>query len=221
MSGVPTNYAELREAILDELGRADLGQQISRWIGLEEIDLVRDAKLEGAEQISSFTLAAGLSQSLPIGWREIYEIAIMYNPPVSLTQIDFKAMRNLQSQSTGGHAQHAVKIGDKFLIEADATGLTCEIYYRGTPEPLSNTNNTNALLRDAPDVLMYGALMKSAPYIGDDQRIPMWNSVYQPLRTKFIDSEWNKGFVEQSVRQFPDRDPRDRHNEGYRAVGVF
>jgi hypothetical protein len=41
---------------------------------------------------------------------------------------------------------------------------------------LSVTQTTNALLRDAPDVYLYGALAESAAYLAHDERIPIWET---------------------------------------------
>jgi len=43
---------------------------------------------------------------------------------------------------------------------------------------LSDSNADNWLLRDAPDVYLYGALIQSAPYLNDDARAETWASLY-------------------------------------------
>ncbi len=221
MSGVPRNYSELREAIVGELARGDIGQEAAQWIGFEEIDLIRDIKLEEAELITTSTLIAGRQQQLPVGWKDMYSIKLLYAQPVTMTRVDFKALNNLQIQKTGAPASHFVIIGDQFIMDAEADGLGVEFYYRGTPTPLSETNPVNKILRDAPDVLFYGALVKSAAFIGDDARIATWLALYQPLRDNYAASEWMKKAGEQSVRQYPDVDPNDSHRPSFRSVGTY
>jgi hypothetical protein len=41
---------------------------------------------------------------------------------------------------------------------------------------LSASNTTNWLLTLAPDLYLYGSLLEAAPYIGNDERIPVWAS---------------------------------------------
>ena len=41
---------------------------------------------------------------------------------------------------------------------------------------LSDTQTTNALLREAPDAYLYGALAESAPYLMHDERTALWMS---------------------------------------------
>ena len=41
-------------------------------------------------------------------------------------------------------------------------------------EALSDALPTNTVLDTAPDVYLYGALVESAPYLKDDERLPVW-----------------------------------------------
>ena len=52
------------------------------------------------------------------------------------------------------------------------------LYYEKIPA-LSDSQTTNWLLTDAPDVYLYGSLVHTAPYLADDQRAQMWAAMYQ------------------------------------------
>ncbi|MCA8339884.1 hypothetical protein LGM81_29625, partial [Burkholderia multivorans] len=41
-------------------------------------------------------------------------------------------------------------------------------------EPLSETNESNWLLEDAPDIYLFGALHEAAVYVRDDARATVW-----------------------------------------------
>ena len=51
------------------------------------------------------------------------------------------------------------------------------LYYQKLPA-LSDTNSDNWLLLEAPDVYLYGALLHSAPYLAEDQRVAVWAQLY-------------------------------------------
>ena len=51
------------------------------------------------------------------------------------------------------------------------------LYYQKLPA-LSSSNADNWLLLEAPDVYLYGALLHSAPYLADDQRVAVWAQLY-------------------------------------------
>ena len=51
------------------------------------------------------------------------------------------------------------------------------IYYRKYAS-LSDSNTTNWYITDAPEVLLYGALLEATPFIGDDIRIQTWQALF-------------------------------------------
>ena len=54
-----------------------------------------------------------------------------------------------------------------------------EMYYYGKIPALSASNATNAVLTFFPDAYLYGSLVHTAPYLGDDQRTQVWAALYQ------------------------------------------
>lgn len=79
---------------------------------------------------------------------------------------------------------------------------TLEMIYRANIPPLS-TNNTNWLLTLAPDLYLYGALMESAPYIKEDDRLQTWGSGFKQalddLNALGLTSTFNAGPVQVRV----------------------
>ena len=53
-----------------------------------------------------------------------------------------------------------------------------ELLYYQKLDALSDSNSDNWLLLDSPDVYLYGALLHSAPYLAEDQRIAVWAQMY-------------------------------------------
>ena len=43
---------------------------------------------------------------------------------------------------------------------------------------LSETNVTNWLLEEAPDLVLYGALLEATPFIKDDDRLLVWGQMF-------------------------------------------
>ena len=50
------------------------------------------------------------------------------------------------------------------------------LYYQKIPSLISNADNW--LLLDSPDVYLYGALLHSAPYLAEDERVAIWAQMY-------------------------------------------
>jgi hypothetical protein len=70
-------------------------------------------------------------------------------------------------------------------------------YEKFTPlgDGTSGTTTSNWLTLNAPDVLLYGALLEAEPFIKNDERIALWLNAYNG-----------------AVKKIQDADARDRHS---------
>lgn len=55
-------------------------------------------------------------------------------------------------------------------------------YYCRLPALSEETFSANALFSAAPDLFIFAALTESAPFFGQDTRIPLWNARYTGIR---------------------------------------
>lgn len=46
------------------------------------------------------------------------------------------------------------------------------------PQPLDAANQTNKITENAPQLLLYGTLLQTAPYLKNDERLPTWTEKY-------------------------------------------
>ena len=53
-----------------------------------------------------------------------------------------------------------------------------EIMYYSTPKPIDDTTQTNWLTQYAPDLLLYACLLEAAPFLKVDERIQVWQALY-------------------------------------------
>jgi hypothetical protein len=61
------------------------------------------------------------------------------------------------------------------------------LYYKHV-NPLSDSNATNEILDNHPDIYLYGALVEAEPYLQNDKRIQTWASFYDRAKKDIIDS---------------------------------
>jgi hypothetical protein len=50
------------------------------------------------------------------------------------------------------------------------------LHYYQNIEPLSDSNTSNWLLEDAPNIYLYASLLEAEPFIKNDERIPVWTA---------------------------------------------
>ena len=73
--------------------------------------------------------------------------------------------------------------------------LTLEMLFYKKISALSDSNTTEAMLTDNPDIYLYGALMEAEPFIMNDERVGLWAQGFQ-----------------QAVDNLQDQDTKDRHS---------
>jgi hypothetical protein len=71
--------------------------------------------------------------------------------------------------------------GSKFYFSpAPDTGYQARLRYRSRLSKLAEVG-TNWLLEEHPDAYLYGALAQTAPFLKDDERLPMWLARFDQL----------------------------------------
>lgn len=65
----------------------------------------------------------------------------------------------------------------------DPTGspTSVDLWYFAQLPALSTTNTTNWALTKYPDLYLYGALTHTAPYLKNDERIALWDGIYNKI----------------------------------------
>ena len=137
---------------------------------------------------------------LPGGYIQMRNMQLNTNPTTPLEYITPEMMDRLYGSTTTGKPRAYTLIGDEIQLAPipDST-YTVEMafYEKFTPlgDGSSGTVTSNWLTANAPDVLLYGALMEAEPFIKNDERIPVWLNGYN-----------------NAVNKLQQQDQRDRHS---------
>jgi hypothetical protein len=172
-----TNYSTLKSTIADYLNRADLTSQIETFIQFAEADL--NTRLRCREQIvrAEATSDAEFVQ-LPADWLEAINLHIVGGQqPLRYVTLDEADIINKEQIYTAPHF-YSLMNGAIEIIPEPSDDIDIEMIYYSKITSLSNANTTNWLLTKAPDVYLYGALTHAAPFLMDDQRIPVFAQIY-------------------------------------------
>ncbi len=172
-----TNYSTLKSTIADYLNRADLTSQIETFIQFAEADL--NTRLRCREQIvrAEATSSAEFVQ-LPADWLEAINLHIVGGQqPLRYVTLDEADIINKEQIYTAPHF-YSLMNGAIEIIPEPADDIDIEMIYYAKIPALTDVNTTNWLLTKAPDVYLYGALTHAAPFLMDDQRIPVFAQIY-------------------------------------------
>ena len=196
-----SNYTELKAAIADWLDRTDLTSRIPDFITLAEARVNRELRIRAMENRSTMTTTGGQRYfALPARYVQMRNFQLNTNPITPLEYITPEMLDRLYGSKTSGKPKAYTLIGDEIQLAPvpDSTyTLEMAFYEKFTPlgDGTSGTVTSNWLTNNAPDVLLYGALIEAEPFIKNDERMPLWLNAYK-----------------EAINKIQHADARDRHS---------
>lgn len=173
-------YGALQDEIAEWLNRSDLDDAIPEFIRNAESALRDDPRVR-RHRSQTFTVDSE-EETLP---DEFVELDALYldGDNTEFGRIEIVPAGSLSEDhlATGGSEntpQRAAIIDGRTIRFAPAPdeSFDFEMVYWETVPHLSDTNVTNWLLQDRQDIYLYASLMEAAPYLRDDQRVPVWKA---------------------------------------------
>ena len=176
-----SNYTELKASIADFLNRDDLTSVIPDFITLAESQINRDVRHWKMEARSSGQQdPSDEYMQIPADWVETIRLHITGSGTSAINLISRDAMADKRQgdNDTSGTVMYYTHADGQFQLypTPDATTDFELLYYQKIPSLSSNADNW--LLTEAPDVYLYGALLHSAPYLAEDERVAIWAQMY-------------------------------------------
>ena len=176
-----STYAELQDAILAWINKQDIGQSLDSIIAMTEADLNRKVRHWKMEKRATVSLDDQYSR-VPSDWIETIRFYLTGNGTSELilaSRSDLLNRREL-ANDTGGTPRYYTMSDGAFEVFPTSNGnFIAELLYYGKTDALSNSVTTNWLLTDHPDVYLYGSLVHASAFMGEDNRIQVWNTMYQ------------------------------------------
>lgn len=170
-------YANLQASIADWLNRSDLTALIPDLIGLAEAEMKR--RLRRSVTRTTITITAE-AVNPPADMAELRSIYLVSDQPALDTPLRIctpemlAERRARQANATSRPSDVAYIAGQLVFAPTPDQIYTAEIVYFSQLSPLSVSNTANAVLAEAPDAYLFGALLQAAPYLEHDARIPVW-----------------------------------------------
>jgi hypothetical protein len=161
-------------------------EQIPRLINLAERRIARELKVQGFINVVTSTLTTGQSvYPKPDRWRDVTSINIGTgtgnNTRKTLFTRSYEYLRSYwpDATSTSTPEFYADYDYDHWLLaptpDAD---YPMEVIYYELPPLLSDSMQTNWLTEYAPQLLLYGSLLEATPFLKNDERIGVWQQMY-------------------------------------------
>tara|TARA_R110000796_G_scaffold182242_2_gene298791 strand:+ start:2642 stop:3250 length:609 start_codon:yes stop_codon:yes gene_type:complete len=173
-----SNYGELKTGIANFLNRDDLTSIIPTFIALTEAQIARDLR-HWRQEVRVSTTVDERFENLPTDWLEGVHLSLADGSTVEYGSVAEISRQKLLSNNTAGQPRlYTLNSGQiEFFPAPDESYTLTMIYYARIPT-MSGDTDANWLMTSYPDVYLYGSLLQSAPYLGEDERMVVWAQLY-------------------------------------------
>lgn len=190
-----TTYSELKTSIANFLNRDDLTSAIPDFITLAEAQIQRDLQHWQMEDNQATTVSSRYTV-LPDGFYQPVRLHVdgANKALQTMSTVEMQDMRYANDDTAGEPLYYAITGGKLEVFPTPDDSYSVNIVFIKELEKLSDANTSNWLLDEAPDVYLYGSLMQSAPYLMNDQRLAVWQTLYASgingLQTASDNARW-------------------------------
>jgi hypothetical protein len=161
-------------------------EQIPRLINLAERRIARELKVQGFINVVTGTLTTGQSvYAKPDRWRDTISMNIGTgegnNTRTFLFTRDYEYCRSYwpnESQTDQPIFYSDYDYTHWLVAPTPDQDYPFEVLYYELPPLLDDVVQTNWLTEYAPQLLLYGSLLEATPFLKADERIPVWQSMY-------------------------------------------
>lgn len=201
-------YATLRSSIAEWLkksGDTTLVARIPDFIALAEEQHKADIRIREMQTSETITLNSGtFDLSTLTRFLEVQALQLQGGSNRVLTFASLPTLLTTYASSASGEPEQYSISGNSLIVRPTPDGTySATLYYFQAFEPLSDSVTTNALLTRSPKAYLYGALLQTAPYLYNDERMNTWEIMYR-----------------RTVEELADQDERARFNGASLTINV-
>lgn len=185
-----SSYTDLKASVIDWLDRDDLNSRVDDFIDIAEARHAREVRIREMREAATLSLTQGArTVALPEDFLDFDFLRIRV-PSSSVTgrrflpdlnEVTTHELTRRSINDARRPMNFAVHEDIEFDAEADQN-YTVELFYYVQLPALSDSQATNALLTKAADVYLYATLSASAPFLLNDERVPLWESLYMDAK---------------------------------------
>lgn len=181
------NYTAFRTAVLKMIDGDDVAtatfsvETLDLLIALgEQLVYVGDDERPGLRASSMQASLSGTtaSNAVPLPSDCLALEVVWFDPTKPLDATSESELRDKSRWNHGGDVRQYAQAGDSLIFAPDAAnGLAIGGRYFKRPADIK-TGGLNATFNRYPELFLYAALAESAPFLGEDSRLPLWKKLY-------------------------------------------
>lgn len=187
-----STYAELQTAVANWLNRSDLTDYVPDFIRIAEDQLSLDLHTREMEaQTTLVTVGDVATVALPTDMHEIrrFRVDVSYSQPLKFLTPD-QLSADYASDAVGQPIVYTVIGANAQLAPVPDGVYSLELTYKQQLPALSDSNTANWLLTKWPSLYLYAALVAAEPFLKNDDRLMLWQGLYQKQLDRINGSDW-------------------------------
>lgn len=186
-------FGEIKTAVANYMARSDLTSYIPDFVAAAEARIAYGAdddqtafpseaiRIRAMETDATVTVSARTA-ALPTGYLEARRFYLDTDPIVKL---DYQAPPDFWAAAltvSGKPSRYTVE-GENLVFgpKIPDSSYTGKLLYFKKFTALSGDSDTNWLIANTPMIYVYGALLEAAPFIMNEDRLPLWHGLYKSL----------------------------------------
>ena len=195
-------YQDFRVALQTLIDGDDLLSEIAPEtldliIGLGEVRVYRDLRASTMETALAQVVTANAAP-LPAN---CLALGIVWFDPTKLLEIVSESdLRSRMTALSGGTPRKCAQAGETVIFSptaANAATLAGRYYAR----PVDLKTALNTTFARYPELFLYASLCESAPFLGEQERLPVWETTLARLMGSAMSQENNRVFSGSQLRQ--------------------
>lgn len=192
-----SSYSDLKSAIQAwSYDRSDLATEADDFITLCEAELNRILRTRRQITITELTLDADSRAALPTDYLEFRRVTALTTPRRTLDLVSPNYRDDTYPYRHSGYPSVFTIDGDGILVLPTTTS-DVEFEYFAKISALTESNTTNWVLEQFPNIYLYGSMKHAAIFIGDEGRTQQMGSLFNGLLDALVVSEraalWSRG----------------------------
>lgn len=187
------SYADFREKVRvliegDEIGETFSTTTLDLIIGLAEQRIYRD--LRASTMYTTATLTSVASNALPLPTSLLaLDRVVIGGDQVEVTDL-WRVEQLISAGASASDPTYCAQRGDSLIFfpaVADSTSIVLSYYAR----PADVSAGINTTVTRYPEVFLYASVAESAPFLGEDNRVGLWEQKYaNALAQATKDERW-------------------------------
>jgi len=184
-------------------------EQIPRLINLAERRIARELKIQGLINVVTDTLIPGQSvYAKPDRWRDTVSINVGLGPTkTNRTAVQARSYEYLRSYWPDESVRAEPELYADYdyqhwlIIPTPDEAYPIEILYYELPPMLDDVVQSNWLTDYAPQALLYASLLEATPFLKNDERIQVWQGMYDRAAAMLNGEDLSKIFDRAATRK--------------------